>query len=48
MIDSKTYKYMSEKGVSLLLRDHGFNVLDMTEYNGLTYFLAQKVRVFVE
>src|SRR5450759_5172168 len=48
MIDSKTNKYMSERSVSLLLEDHGFKVLDMTELNGLTYFLAQKTRVIDE
>ena len=48
MIDSKTNKYMSERSVSLLLEDHGFKVLDMTELDGLTYFLAQKTRVIDE
>jgi len=48
MIDSKTNKYMSERSVSLLLEDNGFKVLNMTELNGLTYFLAQKTRVIVE
>jgi hypothetical protein len=31
MIDSKTNKYMSERSVSMLLEEHGFKVLDMTE-----------------
>lgn len=44
MIDSKTNKYMSERSVSMLLREHGFKVLDMTEYDGLTYFCAQSLR----
>jgi hypothetical protein len=44
MIDSRTNKYMSKKNVSLLLKDHGFKVLDMTELNGLIYFHSQKVR----
>ena len=44
MIDSKTYKYLSEKSVSLLLGEHGFKVLDMTEIDGLTYFCAQSLR----
>jgi hypothetical protein len=44
MIDSKTNKYMSEKSVSFLLREHGFKVLDMTEIDGLTYFCAQSLR----
>lgn len=44
MIDSKTNKYMSERSVSMLLREHGFKVLDMTENDGLTYFCAQSLR----
>jgi hypothetical protein len=48
MIDSKTNKYMSERSVSLLLEDNGFKVFDMTELDGLTYFLAQKTRVIDE
>jgi hypothetical protein len=48
LIDSKTNKYMSERGVSQLLEDHGFRVLNMTELNGLTYFQAQKARMVVE
>jgi len=41
-MDSRTNKYMSKNSVSLLLRDHGFRVTDMTEINGLIYFCAQK------
>jgi len=44
MIDSKTNKYMSERSVSMLLGEHGFKVLDMTEHDGLTYFCAQSLR----
>ena len=44
MIDSKTNKYMSERSVSLVLGEHGFKVLDMTEMDGLTYFCAQSFR----
>jgi hypothetical protein len=44
MIDSKTNKYMSERSVSYVLREHGFKVLDMTEIDGLTYFCAQSLR----
>jgi len=43
-MDSRTNKYMSGTSVSLLLEDHGFKVLDMTELNGLTYFCAQRLR----
>jgi hypothetical protein len=48
MIDLKTNKYMSERSVSILLEDHGFRVLDMTEINDVTYFSAQKVKVIAE
>jgi hypothetical protein len=44
MIDSKTNKYMSERSVSFLLREHGFRVADMTEIDGLTYFCAENLR----
>jgi hypothetical protein len=44
MIDSKTNKYMSERSVSVLLGEHGFKVLDMTEIDELTYFCAQSLR----
>jgi hypothetical protein len=44
VIDSKTNKYMSERSVSLLLGEHGFKVLDMTELDGLTYFCTQSLR----
>jgi len=43
-MDSRTNKYMSGTNVSLLLEDHGFKVMDMTELNGLTYFCAQRLR----
>ena len=44
IMDLKTNTYMSERSVTLLLEDFGFRVLDMTEYNGLTFFHSQKVR----
>jgi hypothetical protein len=44
MIDSKTNKYMSERSVSLLLGEHGFKLIDLTEFDGLTYFCAQSLR----
>ncbi|MCJ7447988.1 MAG: hypothetical protein MUO72_09855 [Bacteroidales bacterium] len=42
IMDSRINKYMSGRNVTLLLEDHGFKVLDMTELNGLTYFRAKK------
>jgi hypothetical protein len=43
-LDSKTNKYMSGKTVNALLLKNGFNVMDMTELDGLTYFCAQNQR----
>ena len=44
IMDLRTNKYMSRASVSLLLEDHGFKIINMSEINGLTYFQAQKVR----
>jgi hypothetical protein len=44
IMDLRTNKYMSRGSVSLLLEDHGFKIINMSEINGLTYFHAQKVR----
>ena len=44
IMDQRTNKYMSDRHVSILLNDHGFKVLDMTEINGLTYFCAQRLK----
>ena len=43
-LDLKTNKYLTPKNVSLLLRNSGFKVIDMTELEGLTYFCAQNLR----
>jgi hypothetical protein len=42
MMDSKTNAYMSEESVILMLGIHGFKVMDMTEFKGLTYFHSIK------
>ena len=44
IMDSRTSTYMSKRSVSLLLEDYGFNVIDMTDLNGLTFFHSQKVQ----
>jgi hypothetical protein len=44
ILDSKINNYMSRKIVFLLLEAYGYQVMDMTEHNGLTYFHSQKVR----
>jgi hypothetical protein len=48
LMDSKTNRNISRSDVSLILKEHGFKVLDMTELNGITYFLAQKIQVISE
>lgn len=44
ILDSRTNTWMSKGSVSILLRDYGFKVIDMTVVNGLTYFHAEKTR----
>jgi hypothetical protein len=44
MIDSKTNKYLSDRSVSLILGEHGFKVIDVTEIDSLTYFCAKRLR----
>ncbi len=46
LMDWKTNRYMSESGVTILLKEFGFTVLDMTEINGRTYFHSQKAGRF--
>ena len=48
VIDAKTNRYMSEKSVRLLLEETGLKILDLTEFNGLTYFCTQKTNSSVE
>jgi hypothetical protein len=48
IIDPKTYRFLSEKSVKMFLEATGFKVLDMTEFNGTTYFCAQKDNSSVE
>jgi hypothetical protein len=43
LMDSKTNTYLSESSVTSLLRDNDFKVLDMTDFNGLTFFHSQKI-----
>lgn len=42
LMDSRTDRDLTRRNVSILLKNSGFRVLDMTELNGLTYFHAQK------
>ena len=42
IIDSKTNRYLTKKTVQFMLEDAGFKIIDITEFNGLTYFCSQK------
>jgi hypothetical protein len=40
-IDSRVFIEMDKKDFSLLMESNGFKVIDMTEMNGITYFITQ-------
>lgn len=42
LVDSKTNRKMSKKTVQFMFEDVGLIILDITEFNGLTYFCTQK------
>ena len=44
LLDMKTVNRMDRDAVSVLLRKNGFQVMDMTEMNGLTYFFSRNKR----
>jgi hypothetical protein len=46
IIDSKAHRYMSKKSISLLFKEYGFKVMDMTEYQNFTYFHSQKINFY--
>lgn len=48
IIDMRTNRYLTEKGVKTYLEETGLKILDMTEFNGLTYFCTQKDNPSVE
>jgi hypothetical protein len=48
IMDSKTNRFLTRRDVYQLFEKHSYRILDLTELNGLTYFLAQKVRVTIE
>jgi hypothetical protein len=43
LMDLRTNSYMSESTVTNMLSDHGFEIVNMTESNGLTFFHSRKV-----
>jgi hypothetical protein len=48
IIDSKTNRSLSKKTVQFMLEDTGLKIIDITEFNGLTYFCTQKQKPSVE
>ena len=44
LIDSRTEKRMTSNGVKKVLESHGFKIADMSEINGLIYFMAVNTR----
>ena len=44
ILDAKANKYLSRKLVSQLLTNNGFEIMDMTELEGLTYFCSRNQR----
>jgi hypothetical protein len=42
IIDLRTNRYLTEKVVKLYFEETGLKILDMTEFNGITYFCTQK------
>jgi hypothetical protein len=42
ILDSRTFKYMSKLDVSQMLKEQGFKIINMSEFNGLTFFHSQK------
>jgi hypothetical protein len=47
-LDSRTDIQLDSKEVMRRLQTHGFRVIDMTEFNGLTYFRAVSIRMSAE
>jgi len=48
VIDAKTIRFMTERTVRQMLESIGLKILDITEFNGLTYFCTQKDNSSVE
>lgn len=44
IFDSGTDRNLSKPGVTKLLEEHGFKVIDLTDINGKTYFRARNIR----
>jgi hypothetical protein len=48
LFDSNSKRYMTERTARLLFVNSGLKILDITEFNGLTYFCTQKDIVSAE
>jgi len=44
VFDSGLDRNLSKPGVTKLLEEHGFKVIDLTDLNGITYFHARNIR----
>jgi hypothetical protein len=44
IFESRDERILSKRGVTRLLEDYGFKVIDITDINGMTYFWAQNLR----
>jgi hypothetical protein len=44
IFDPVTERSLSKKGITVLLEEHGFKVIDITEINGISYFWTQNLR----
>jgi len=42
LMDLRTNRYLSRRSVTTLLSEHGFQIVGMTEMNGMTYFYTKK------
>lgn len=48
IIDARTDRYLTRRSVTELLKEFGFQVVIMTELNGVTYFHSKKVIPWVQ
>jgi hypothetical protein len=44
IFDSRSERALTKKGVTQLMEEHGFKVIDITDLNRITYFWAQNLR----
>jgi predicted transcriptional regulator with HTH domain len=44
IFDSRSERALTKKGVTQLMEEHGFKIIDITDLNRITYFWAQNLR----